>query len=384
MPAFFMPRRLFISLIRPLSDSGGSMEELTSQNMILWFFLACFLISISLMGWLLSPFYSIIVLGAVVAGAFYPVFRLLAAHSKISPGIASLLTCLLIFFILFVPIVFFVGVLTQEAYELIQLARSPALSGFINTHFTNSALLERINPVLANFDIAITGDDLNKTISDIGRAVGLFLYDQARAIASNTLSFLSSFFLMLLVIFFLLIDGPRLVKFLIDLSPLPEAQDAQLIGKFNDMAGAILIGNGLCGLIQGAAGGMLFWAFGLQSAFLWGVIMALLAFLPIIGIGAVFIPTVIFLFLKGRLGASLFFLVFYLLLSGGVEYVLKPKVVGKRVQMHTLVVFLSIIGGLNIFGILGIIYGPLIATAFLTLTDIYLTSYQNLIERSQP
>ena len=360
------------------------MEELTSQNMILWFFLACFLISISLMGWLLSPFYSIIVLGAVVAGAFYPVFRLLAAHSKISPGIASLLTCLLIFFILFVPIVFFVGVLTQEAYELIQLARSPALSGFINTHFTNSALLERINPVLANFDIAITGDDLNKTISDIGRAVGLFLYDQARAIASNTLSFLSSFFLMLLVIFFLLIDGPRLVKFLIDLSPLPEAQDAQLIGKFNDMAGAILIGNGLCGLIQGAAGGMLFWAFGLQSAFLWGVIMALLAFLPIIGIGAVFIPTVIFLFLKGRLGASLFFLVFYLLLSGGVEYVLKPKVVGKRVQMHTLVVFLSIIGGLNIFGILGIIYGPLIATAFLTLTDIYLTSYQNLIEHSQP
>ena len=360
------------------------MEELTSQNMILWFFLACFLISISLMGWLLSPFYSIIVLGAVVAGAFYPVFRPLAAHRKISPAVASLLTCLLIFFILFVPIVFFVGVLTQEAYELIQLARSPALSSFINTHFTNSALLERINPVLGNFDIAITGDELNKTISDIGRAVGLFLYNQARAIASNTLSFLSSFFLMLLVIFFLLIDGPRLVKFLIDLSPLPEEQDAQLIGKFKDMAGAILIGNGLCGVIQGAAGGLLFWAFGLQSAFLWGVIMALLAFLPIIGIGVVFIPTVIFLFLKGRLGASLFFLVFYLLLSGGVEYVLKPRVVGKRVQMHTLVVFLSIIGGLKIFGILGIIYGPLIATAFLTLTDIYLASYQNLIEHSQP
>lgn len=360
------------------------MEESTSQNRILWFFLACFLISISLMGWLLSPFYSIIVLGAVVAGAFYPVFRPLAAHRKISPVIASLLTCLLIFFVLFVPIVFFVGVLTQEAYELIHLARSPALSSFINTHFTNSALLDRINPMLANFDIAITGEELNKTISDIGRAVGLFLYDQARAIASNTLSFLSSFFLMLLVIFFLLIDGPKLVKFLIDLSPLPEEQDAQLIGKFNDMAGAILIGNGLCGLLQGVAGGLLFWVFGLQSAFLWGVIMALLAFLPIIGIGVVFIPTVIFLFLKGHLGASFFFLLFYMLLSGSVEYVLKPRVVGKRVQMHTLVVFLSIVGGLKIFGILGIIYGPLIATAFLTLTDIYLASYQNLIEPSQP
>jgi len=360
------------------------MEDRTSQNMILWFFLACFLISISLMGWLLSPFLSIIVLGAVVAGAFHPVYRLLAVHDRIRPGLASLLTCLLIFFILFVPIVFFVGVLAQEAYELIQLAKSPALSSFINTHFTNSALLERINPLLANFDIAITGAELSNSISEIGRAVGLFLYDQARAIASNTLNFLASFFLMLLVIFFLLIDGPKLVQFFVDLSPLPEDQDVQLIDKFGDMAGAILVGNGLCGAIQGFAGGVVFWLFGLPSAFLWGVIMALLAFLPIIGIGAVLIPTVVFLFLTGRLGASLFFLVFYLLLSGGVEYILKPKVVGQRVQMHTLMVFLSIIGGLKIFGILGIIYGPLIATAFLTFTNIYHASYQKMIEYSQP
>jgi len=360
------------------------MQDRTSQNLILWFFLTCFIISISLMGWLLSPFFSIIVLGAVATVVFYPLYRPLAAHAKISPGMASLLTCLLIFFILFIPIVFFVGVLTREAYDLIQLARSPALSTFINTHFTNSAMLARINPLLATFDIVITGEDLNTAISDIGQSVGLFLFEQARAIASNTLAFLANFFLMLLVIFFLLIDGPKLVQFLIDLSPLPDEQDARLVDKFSGMAGAILIGNGLCGAIQGMAGGALFWLFGLQSAFLWGVIMALLAFLPIIGIGAVFIPTVIFLFLKGRVGTSIFFLIFYLLLSGGVEYILKPRLVGKRVQMHTLMVFLSIIGGLNLFGILGIIYGPLIATAFLTFTEIYHSSYQKLIEHSQP
>lgn len=360
------------------------MADQTSQNMILWFFLACFLISISLMGWLLSPFFSIIVLGAVVSGAFYPVFRLLTIPEKINPGTASFLTCLLIFLILFVPIVFCVGVLAQEAFELMQLAKSPALSNFINTHFTNSALLERINPLLVNFDIAITGEELNRTISDIGRSVGLFFFDQARAIASNTLSFIVSFFLMLLIVFFLLIDGPKLVQFLIDLSPLPDAQDTQLIGKFKDMAGAILVGNGLCGAIQGIAGGAIFWLFGLPSAFLWGVIMALLAFLPIIGIGVVFVPTVIFLILNGRVAVGILFLIFYMLLSGGVEYILKPKMVGTRVRMHTLVVFLAIIGGLQIFGILGIIYGPLIATAFLTLTDIYHASYQKLIEHSQP
>jgi predicted PurR-regulated permease PerM len=86
------------------------------------------------------------------------------------------------------------------------------------------------------------------------------------------------------------------------------------------------------------------------------------------------------LILQGRLGAGIFFIVFYIVLSGGIEYLFKPKLVGKRVQMHTLLVFLSIIGGLKLFGILGIIYGPLVVTAFLTLTDIYESSYQSIVE----
>jgi predicted PurR-regulated permease PerM len=154
----------------------------------------------------------------------------------------------------------------------------------------------------------------------------------------------------------LLIDSPRLVAFIVGLSPLPDDQDEKLIQKFKDMAGAILIGNGLGGLIQGTLGGSVFAFFGFQSPFLWGVIMALLAFLPIVGIGVVFVPAAIFLFLQGRFGAGIFFIVFYVLLSGGIEYFFKPKLVGKRVQMHTLLVFLSIIGGLKLFGILGIIF----------------------------
>jgi predicted PurR-regulated permease PerM len=128
------------------------------------------------------------------------------------------------------------------------------------------------------------------------------------------------------------------------------------------------------------AGGIVFFLFGFNSPFLWGVIMALLAFLPIIGIGVVFIPVALYLFLKMRIASGIFFVVFYIILSGGIEYLLKPKLVGQRVKMHTLLVFFSIIGGLKMFGILGIIYGPLVATAFLTLTDIYYTSYQKLVD----
>jgi predicted PurR-regulated permease PerM len=111
--------------------------------------------------------------------------------------------------------------------------------------------------------------------------------------------------------------------------------------------------------------------------------MGLLAFLPIIGIGVVFVPTSIYLFLKGNTAASLFLFAIYLILSVGTEYFFKPKLVGKQVHMHPLLVFFAIIGGLKLFGLLGIIYGPLIVTAFLTLAEIYQANYQQLVEEKR-
>ncbi len=359
------------------------MGDFVSRKPILWFFLACFLLSIILMGWLLIPFISIIILGAVVGGVFYPVYRKISEQPKIRPSIASLTTCIIIFFVLFVPIVFFVGSLTQQAYGLYQMARSAAINEQINTLLQDTHILEKANAYLADYKIELTGDELKNAASEVAKFVGLFLYDQARAIASNTLAFVVNFFLMLMVIYFLLIDGDKLVAYIIDLSPLPSDQEHMLMRKFNEMAGAILVGNGIGGLIQGVAGGLLFWAFGFQSAFLWGVIMGLLAFLPIIGIGVVFIPTVIYLFLKGYVATSIGFVIFYVVLSGGVEYIFKPKLVGRQVKMHPLLVFLGIIGGLKLFGILGIIYGPLIVTAFLTLAEIYRANYQRMVENEK-
>ena len=356
------------------------MAEKATSDLILWFFLGCLLASTIMLGWLIWPFISIIVLGAVISGIFTPLYKFLLNSSKLRPMLASLIVCCLIFVILFVPTLFFVGVLSSEAYDLYVAARNAVIGDRFQSLVEGSMVLEKINTVLAYFNIELTGKDLYQGISEIGKYVGLFLYDQARAIASNMLAFIVNFFLMLLVIYYLLIDGGRLISFIVDLSPLPNDQEQILIKKFKNMAGAILIGNGLCGLIQGVLGGMAFYFLGLNSPFLWGVIMGILAFLPIIGIGAVLVPASIYLFLTGNTGASIFLIVFYVVLSGGIEYFFKPKLVGHRVKMHTLLVFFSIIGGLKLFGILGIIYGPLVVTAFLTLTDIYRASYQYIIE----
>ena len=358
------------------------MQDNPSGNIILWFFLALFLVSAFLLGRLLWPFISVIILAAVVTSIFKPVYVLL--HRKMRPLFASLLTCALIFFILFIPTVFFVGILSKEAYGLYLMGKGAVISDQIKQILESSKILDKINLILSTFHIQITGEELNKGVSELGKVVGLFLYQQASSIASNILKFFVYFFFMLLIIYYLLMDGDKLISFIINLSPLPKEQDEKLIQKFKDMAGAILIGNGLGGLIQGTAGGIVFYLFGLKSSFLWGVIMAFLAFVPIIGIGVVFIPAAIYLFFIGRIATGIFFIIFYLVLSISVDNLLKPKLVGQRVKMHTLLVFFSIIGGLNLFGILGIIYGPLITTAFITLTDIYYANYQNLVEPFKP
>lgn len=331
-----------------------------------------------MLGWLLWPFFSVIVLAIVITGVFNPVYRVL--HRKLSATLSSLITCIIIFFVLFVPVSAFVGILANEAYDLYLTARDAVVNNPIQELLENSKIIEKINNILINFGIKITGEELNRGVTELGRTVGLFLYQQARSMTANIVNFVVNFFFMLLIVFYLLIDSQRLVSFIVGLSPLPDDQDEKLIQKFKDMAGAILIGNGLGGLIQGTLGGIVFAFFGFRSPFLWGVIMALLAFLPIVGVGAVFMPAALYLILQGRLAAGIFFIVFYVVLSGGIEYLFKPKLVGKRVQMHTLLVFLSIIGGLKLFGILGIIYGPLVVTAFLTLTDIYESSYQRIVE----
>ena len=361
-------------------DRDHKVPEQPSTQMIFRYFLIIFLITIFFMGKLLWPFLSTLVLAFVLTGIFYPVYSFFA--TKMRPVLASVITCAIIFLVVFVPLVFLIGALSREAYGLYLMGTSPTVSQDLKQFLQNSHIIERIESFLANYDIKLGAEHLNKAVSELGSSVGLFLYQQVSAIASNILKALVNFAFMLLVIFFLLIDGKKLITFLIQLSPLPEDQDRKLMGKFHEMASVTLLVNGLSGLVQGTLGGVIFAIFGLGSPFLWGSIMAILAFFPIVGIAIVFIPASAYLFLKGRIAAGIFFIVFYLVLSSIIEYVIKPKLVGNRVKIHTLLVFLSVLGGLKVFGILGIIYGPLVITAFLTLTDIYRSSYETHIRKA--
>lgn len=344
------------------------------------YFLLVFFISIFFLGKILFPFWSILVLSFLLSNLFRPVYTFFC--KKLFANIASVFTCLLIIALVFIPLLFFTLAITDEALGLYHWGRDSRVGLKLQLLIQDSPIIENLREYLQEVGFDFKPTQVTDSLSYLAKMGGLFLYNQASNWAANILQFLVFFSIMILVIFFLLIDQTRLVDFLIRLSPLPDDEDRLLLSKFEEIANAILKGNGICGIIQGVLGGTMFSILGLNSPILWGGVMAILAFLPIFGIGLVMVPAAIILMVNDDIGQGVFLFVFYLVLSLSIEYLFKPKLVGGQVKMHTLLVFLSIIGGLNVYGVLGIIYGPLIVTAFLTLSEIYLKKYDGYIQKN--
>lgn len=355
---------------------GKRVEKGSEQKAVFFFFLVLFASAFLMAGRLLAPFFAIIVLGFVTTGIFMPLYRIMAG--RLPPALSSILTCMVIFCVVLVPVIAVVSIISKEAYDLYVMGKNAVLSNQLQALLEQNRILDLLNQAISRlgFEFVLTGEVLIQPISELGRLVGFSLFQQASFIASNAFKVVFYFCLILVVVFYLFMDGERLIGFIYALSPLPRAHNERLFEKFREMAGAILVGNGLGGIIQGIGGGLLFFGMGLNSSFLWGVIMGFLAFLPIVGIGVVLVPTGVFLMLKGRMGAGIAMVISYGVLSWAVEYWLKPKLVGEQVKMHPLIIFFSILGGLRLYGVLGIIYGPLIVTLLMTLIEIYFASFQ--------
>ena len=338
------------------------------------YFSVVFLISILLLGWVLSPFGQLLILAFLLAGIFRPIYNWL--NKWVSSWMASCLTCGLITLIVFVPMTFCIGALSSEALNLYQLGRDSQVLLKIQQSIQSNILVIQAQEVLTHYDINFEPSDITQIVSDLTKTSGLFIYNQATAWAANIMSVAIQFCFLILMIYFLLIEINRLLQFMTRLSPLADDQDALLMEKFQEISGVILVGNGISGLFQGVLGGIFFAILGINSPILWGGVMSILAFLPIFGIGLVLLPASAILLISGSGSQALLMLLFYMVLSFTVEYLLKPKFIGSHVKMHTLLVFLAILGGMAMFGVLGIIYGPLIVTAFLTLSEMYLKEYR--------
>lgn len=337
-------------------------------------FLLIFLTTALMLGMVLWPFWTQLFLAFLLASVFYPVYTRLCSPTR--PWIAASLTCLLITLCIFFPLLFCIGTLSVEIPVMIALIKENDIFFLIQQYLHDNSLVHKTQTLLAEFGFRFDIERLPSLITDLSTTIGLFVYNQVSAWAANIIRFGLQFVIVITGVFFLLIEFDRLTNFLLRLSPLPASQNRFLIARFSTISGALLIGNSLSGLIQGVCGGIYFAAMGLISPVLWGSVMAVVAFMPIVGIGLVLLPTALILLLKGNGWQALSTVVFYLVLTFIVDYLFKPKFVGNQANLPPLLVLLSIIGGMSLSGVMGIIYGPLAVTAFFTLVDMYFLEYQ--------
>jgi len=345
------------------------------SNHAKYVFLVGYLVLFYLIGLMLWPFISSIIFAGIIAGSFMPVMNFLAektGHRKWS----AILVCLLIVLAVFVPAVFIVIQLSEEALQLYQ-----SISNYLSEEQLEKFLLntERFPGIirelfeLANLDLNVAS--LKSLTLEASKSASSTIFDLVNAWISNLFFFFLQFMIMLVVIYTLFVDGTRIKEFFLALSPLPDDEEELVIEKFNQINYVTLVGNGIGGIIQGIFAGIGFWVAGIQSIALWTTTMVVLAFIPLVGISIIYIPACIYLLILGKTISGIILFIYCTVVAQVVENWFKPRFVGNRARINSTLIFLSIIGGLSVFGIPGIFYGPLIISIFLTFVELYHKRY---------
>ena len=203
------------------------------------------------------------------------------------------------------------------------------------------------------------------------RSAATWLSATAGAIVKGSLVQALQFCLIFYLLFFLLRDRRAGLEALRSASPLTASEMNHLLLRVGDTIHATIYGTLAVSAIQGLLGGLMFWALGLPAPLLWGVVMALLAIVPVLGAFVVWVPAAIFLVLDGHPGKAMVLAVWGMLVVGTIDNLLRPILMGNRLKLHTVLLFISIIGGLVVFGSPGLILGPMVFTITLVLLELW-------------
>jgi len=208
------------------------------------------------------------------------------------------------------------------------------------------------------------------------RQISAVLLSQSSKILKSVSSFLIAFFFTLLSLYYLFKDGERLWGGLKGILPIPPRERDLLIDRFREMVNATIFGGLFISLIQGLLGGLAFWVLGIPAPLLWGTAMALFSFIPLGGTALIWIPTAVILFIQGAVAKGIILLAVGVFVISSVDNFLRPLIVGAKTHIHPLLLFFTVIGGIQAFGMIGVITGPLIASLCLALIEIYLQGGQ--------
>jgi len=318
-----------------------------------------------------------LILAALFAGMAYPLYRRLVALTRGRERLAALLTLLVVLTLVVIPVTGFLGIVVDQAAEVTSSV-APVVRDQLQTQDFLERLSERLpEPLNALLPEA---EGIRDKLTELAGRLGTFLVTHLAALTRGTASFFLGLFVLLYAMYFFLIGGRETLERVLYLLPLTSAQETRLLERFTSVTRATVKGTLVVGVIQGALGGLGFLFVGLSGAAFWGTVMAVLSMIPAVGAALVWVPAVIYLFTVGEILKGVILLVWSAIVVSSSDNVLRPRLVGRDAKMPDLMILVSTLGGLTMFGATGIILGPILAALFLTLWDLYGEAFGDELE----
>jgi predicted PurR-regulated permease PerM len=347
-------------------------DRLTGRSLGL---LVIFAIAAYLCWLMLRPFVGVLMWAIVLVVVFYPAHRRLVAWTG-KPGSAAALSTLLVILTILLPVIGVTFAVAQElsgAVETVQGGLGQILD------------IPAIQPVVRWLDKYVDLDSLRS--SDY---VTTHLQAWSAAIAGPTLMFvgglLNALVTMVLVVFtmfYFFRDGEALRVALYEIVPLEYEQSNDIVMRTREVIGATIYGVLAISAIQGTLGYLIFLLLGLPSPLLWGVVMFLMSMIPMAGAFIVWVPAALYLLLTGSYVKAIVLAVWGVVVIGSIDNFLSPRLVGRRARLHELLIFFSVLGGLQVFGVLGLVIGPVLAAITLALIEVVRQANRPVAETRQ-
>lgn len=320
--------------------------------------------------WMIRAFVVTLLLAALAAGLTFPLHRRLRARLGGRETLAAAGVVLGTFFVVVAPLTAFLGVVATQAVDVTQ-----AVGPWVEERMEDPDALrgwrerlpfsERLGRILPDEQRLAEG------ASDAVRQAGRILVDGVAAAARLTGLFLLKLFIFLYAMFYFLRRGPELLALALHRIPLEPRDERLLVDRFLSVTRATLKGSLAVGALQGLLGGVAFAVVGIEGAAFWGTVMAVLSVVPGLGAPIVWVPAVAWLAATGAFGAAVGLAAWCALTVSSVDNVVRPRLVGSDTQMSDLLILLSTLGGIALFGVAGVLLGPLVAAVFVTLWNVW-------------
>jgi predicted PurR-regulated permease PerM len=312
-----------------------------------------------------GPFFVPLAWAAVLVVVSYPVYERLAR--RVHPTTAALACTAGVTLILIVPCVLVMISFVRQGVGAVQSIQFSVASGQHPWLLHAWARLEERFPELGN------GDTMS-SLHQYTQEVATFVAVRLGTILRNTALFFFHLFVTVLAMFYLYRDGDTMVKRLRQVLPLESEHGDRILGDARELIFASVTSSLAAAGVHALLGGVAFAVSGIKAPLFWGVMMGFFSFVPIIGSALIWIPASVSLMIGGHLGRGILLIIFCAVIVGVVDNIIRPWLISGRAELGGLVLFIAVLGGIGVFGLLGVVLGPIIVATVAVLLELYAPS----------